>query len=75
MNAVERRSVRWKTGQKTSARVPLQTEVTNVTEMLRDMEDRIRESQMPLTAESEGKGAEAVLNETTAEKLTKLMQI
>lgn len=37
------------------------------------MEDRIRESQTPLTAESEGNGAEAVLNETTAEKLTKLM--
>lgn len=37
------------------------------------MEDRIRESQIPLTAESEGNGAEAVLYETTAEKLTNLM--
>lgn len=37
------------------------------------MEDRIRESQTPLTAEREGNGAEAVLNETTAEKLTELL--
>ena len=37
------------------------------------MEDRIRESQIPLTAESEGNRAEAVLYETTAEKLTNLM--